>query len=115
MTRFAHSGVLATIAALAGIAQAAGQPMCRPALAFKTVSFSQMRPPSMRRTWTAVVTVDASRCAAASHGHFEIVLRRLQEFGPDSESSEEFIWAAPEVTVAVALAATEAIERYRIG
>ena len=42
----------------------------------------------------------------------------LQEFGPDSESAENFIWAAPEVTVAVnfydlSAAATEPAARVR--
>jgi hypothetical protein len=40
---------------------------------------------------------------------------RLQEFGPDSESSEEFMWAAPAVTVTINVAATEAVVRHRIG
>ena len=40
---------------------------------------------------------------------------RLQEFGPDTESHDEFTWAAPAVTIAVDFAPTEAVERYRIG
>jgi hypothetical protein len=84
-------------------------------LAFKDVAFSQMQPPTMQRKWTAVVAVDASRCAAGSTGRFEIVFTRLQEFGPDSESGEDFVWTAPEVTVAVDFAPSEAVERYRIG
>jgi hypothetical protein len=58
------SAFLGAVAVLAGITTAVGQPMCRPTLAFKDVRFSPMQPPSMQRTWTAVVTVDASRCAA---------------------------------------------------
>jgi hypothetical protein len=115
MTRFSHSGLIAGIVALAGLTQAMGQPVCRPTLAFKQVTFSPMQPPTRHRIWTAVVAVDASRCAAHSRGHFEIVFTRLQEFGPDSESAEEFIWAAPEVRVTVDFAPGEAIERYRIG
>jgi hypothetical protein len=108
-------GLLAGILALAGITQAAGQPSCRPNLAFKDVTFSQMQPPTMQRTWTAVVAVDASRCAAGSNGSFEIVFTRLQEFGPDTESGEEFRWTALEVSVSVTFAPTEAVQDYRIG
>lgn len=115
MNRFRAFATLASVIGLAGLAEALAQPSCRPNLSFKDVAFSAMQPPTMQRTWTAVVAVDASRCAAGSRGHFEIVFTRLQEFGPDSESGEEFAWAAPQVTVAVKLAPTEAVERYRIG
>ena len=115
MTRFSNSGLVAGIVALAGVTQASGQPLCRPALAFKGVAFSPMEPPTMQRKWTARVSVDASRCAANSTGTFEIVFTRLQEFGPDTEFSEKFIWAAPEVAVAVTFAPTEAVQDYRIG
>jgi hypothetical protein len=43
------------------------------------------------------------------------VFTRLQEFGPDTESGEEFTWVAPEVTVTLNFAPSEAVERYRIG
>ena len=109
------SAFLGALAVLAGITTAVGQPMCRPTLAFKDVRFSPMQPPSMQRTWTAVVTVDASRCVANSNGRFEIVFTRLQEFGPDTESSEQFTWAAPAVTVGLDFAPTEAVQSYRIG
>src|SRR5262252_8392747 len=95
------SGVLAGFLVLAGITHAVGQPICRPTLAFKDVTFTQMPPLTMQRKWTAVVSVDASRCAAGSTGHFEIVFTRLQEFGLDTDAHEEFTWAAPEVSVAV--------------
>jgi hypothetical protein len=104
-----RSGFLAGIVALAGITQASGKPLCRPSLTFKDVTFSQMQPPTMQRKWTAIVAVDASRCAAGSNGSFEIVFTRLQEFGPDTESGEAFIWVAPEVTVSVTFAPTEAV------
>ena len=74
-----------------------------------------MQPPTMQRKWTAVVSVDASRCAADAKGHFEIVFRRLQEFGPDTESREEFPWASPAVAVSVDFAPTEAVQRYWLG
>jgi len=109
------SAFLAGVVVVAGITNAASQPVCRPSLAFKEVAFSAMQPPSMQRKWTAVITVDASRCAAHARGRFEIVFTRLQEFGPDTQSREEFTWAAPTVTVAMDFAPTEAVQDYRIG
>jgi hypothetical protein len=115
MKQFRAFAALAGVIALASLTQAFGQPSCRPNLAFKHVAFSPMQPPGMQRKWTAVVTVDASRCAADAWGHFEIVFTRLQEFGPDTESAEDFIWVAPEVSVAINFAPSEAVARYRIG
>jgi len=109
------SGFLAGLLVLFGITNAFCQPVCRPALKVKDVAFSQMQPPTMQRKWTARVSVDASHCAANSTGTFEIVFTRLQEFGPDSEVSENFVWAAPDVAVAVTFAPTEAVQDYRIG
>ena len=109
------SAVLAGVGVLAGLGDAMSQPVCRPTLAFKDVAFSEMQPPSMHRTWTAVISVDASRCAANARGRFEIVFTRLQEFGPDTQSREEFTWAAPTVTVAMDFPPTEAVQDYRIG
>jgi hypothetical protein len=115
MTRFRAVVILVGVIGFAGLTQAFGQPSCRPTLAFKDVAFSPMRPPTMQRKWTAVVSVDAARCAASSKGRFEIVFTRLQEFGPDTESREEFTWAAPAVNIAVDFAPTEAVQSYRIG
>src|SRR3954447_25686740 len=66
--RLRIASLLAGIFALAGMAQADGQPVCRPALAFKDVQFSPMQPPTLERRWTATVAVDASRCAIDSGG-----------------------------------------------
>jgi hypothetical protein len=115
MNRSSLFRFLACALAFAGIPQASSAPLCQPSLAFKQVQFSPMQPPTMQRKWTALVAVDAARCAANSRGRFEIVFTRLQEYGPDSESREEFMWAAPEVTVAMDFAPTEAVQDYRIG
>jgi hypothetical protein len=115
MNRFRAFAAVAGVIGLASLTQAFGQPSCRPNLTFKHVAFSPMQPPSMQRKWTAVVAVDASRCAADAWGHFAIVFTRLQEFGPDTESAEDFIWVGPEVSVAINFAPSEAVERYRIG
>ena len=82
MYRSCISGCIAGIVGLTGMTQAVGQQICRPALAFKEVQFSAMEPTTLERKWTAVVSVDASRCAANSEGYFEIVFSRLKETGP---------------------------------
>jgi hypothetical protein len=87
---------------------------CKPDLVIKDVSFSEMQPPTMERKWTAVVSVDASRCAANAAGYFEIVFVRLLEIGPELEFREQFIWLPPSVKVGVDFGAYEAVERYRI-
>ena len=92
--------------------QVLGQQLCKPILALKDVQFSQMQPPTLKRTWTAVVSVDATRCAVSSTGDFEIVLTRLKEGAPDIEFRERFKWLSPSVKVAVDFWADEAVERY---
>src|SRR6202040_4333577 len=94
--------------------QAAGQQACRPTLAFAEVKITEMQPSTLERKWTAVVSVDASRCAANSAGSFQVVFSRLKEIGPDLEFREQFTWRPPSVTVAVDFAADEAVERYWI-
>jgi hypothetical protein len=111
MYRSFISGILAGSIGLTGVTQAAGQQTCRPALAFKEVQFSEMQPPTMERKWTAVLSVDASRCATAN-GYFEIVFSRLKEYGPEIEFREQFIWLPPSVNVSVDFWADEAVESY---
>ena len=106
--------LLAGIAGPTGATTAAGGEPCAPALAVREVHFSQMQARTLERTWTAVVSVDASRCAANSAGYFEIVFTRLKEVGPDVEFREQFIWLPPSVKVGVDFAADEAVDRYRI-
>ncbi|HEY1361436.1 MAG TPA: hypothetical protein VGF60_04270, partial [Xanthobacteraceae bacterium] len=81
-------GFLAGVACLTSATQALGQQVCKPGLAFKAVHFSEMQPPTLKRTWTAVVSVDAAGCAANSSGQFEIVFSRLKEIGPEIEFRE---------------------------
>ena len=99
---------------LTGVAQAAGPPTCRPALAFRDVRFSQMRPPTLERTWTAVLSVDASRCATTS-GRFEIVFSRAKEIGIEIEFREQFMWRPDTAEASVDLWADEAVEKYWLG
>jgi hypothetical protein len=114
MYRSCISGLAAGIVALIGMAQAFGQQLCRPALAIKDVQFSEMQAPTWERKWTAIVSVDASRCAVNATGSFEIVFSRLKENGLEIEFSEKFTWSSPAVTVAVDFWADEAVERYWI-
>jgi hypothetical protein len=107
-------GFLAGIAYLMSETQVLGQQVCKPSLAFKEVHFSEMQPPTLKRTWTAIVSVDTASCAADSRGHFEIVFSRLKEIGPEIVFREQFKWLPPSVKVVVDFWADEAIERYRI-
>jgi hypothetical protein len=116
MYRSCISGLLAGITGLASVTQAAvGQQVCRPALAFTEVHFSEMQLPTMERKWTAVVSVDASRCAMNSTGYFEIGFSRQKETGVEIDFSEKFKWSPPSVKVEVDFWADEAVEHYWIG
>ena len=114
MYRSCISGLAVGIVALIGMAHALGQQLCRPALAIKEVQFSEMQAPTWERKWTAIVSVDASRCTTNSTGSFEIVFSRQKENGVEVEFSEKFTWSSPAVTVAVDFWADEAVERYWI-
>jgi hypothetical protein len=92
-------------------AQASGQRVCKPALAFKEVRFSAMRPPTLERKWTAVLSVDASSCKTTS-GIFEIGFSRLKENAIDSDFQVELTWHPTSVEVSVDFWADEAVEGY---
>ena len=120
-TRTCTSLLLATVMGLTGLTRAVGQNLCHPALTLNEVEFSAMVPSTLERTWSAVVSVDASACTADSKGYFEIVFTRLSENAPDLEfrkqfawSAPSFVWQAPAVSVGISFAADEAVERYRI-
>jgi hypothetical protein len=44
-------GFLAGIAYLMSVTHLLGQQVCKPNLAFKEVHFSEMQPPTLKRTW----------------------------------------------------------------
>jgi hypothetical protein len=120
MARSFTSGLLAGIIGLLSVPQAVGQQLCRPALAFADVKFSKMQKPTLERKWSALVTVDASRCVANSAGYFEIVFSRSKEIGMEIEFGQEFMWLGFEwspssVKVEVDFWADEAVERYWFG
>jgi hypothetical protein len=114
MRRAYTCGVLACIAALISSTQVFGQQVCKPILAFDDVQFSGMQPPTLQREWSAVVSVDATGCAANATGHFEVVFLGLKEVGPSIEFRERFKWVAPSVKVATLFGADEAVEQYGI-
>lgn len=110
MDRSFTLGLMASGMLFVSAAQA-GPDVCRPSLAVTNVQFSEMRPETMERTWTAVVSVDASRCATAT-GHFEITFSRQKENAPEVDFRETFTWQPPSVNVAVEFWADEAVESY---
>ena len=117
----ACASVLATIIGLVSVRHAIGENLCQPDLTINEVEFSTMMPPTLERMWSAVVSVDASACAADSKGSFEIVFTRLSENAPDLEfhkqymwSAPSFVWQVPSVGVGLAFAADEAVGRYWI-
>jgi hypothetical protein len=113
MYRSGVFGLLAGGIGLVSVTQAVAQPTCKPALAFKEVRFSEMQPPTMERKWTAVLSVDASRCATTS-GRFGIVFSRLKENGIEIDFQEQFMWKPALVEVSVDFWADEAVGGYRL-
>jgi hypothetical protein len=111
MYRSCLSALLAAGIGLIGVTQATGQPLCKPVLGFRDVRFSAMQPPTLERKWTAVLSVDASRCATTS-GRFGILFTRLKENGMDIDFREQFTWKAPLVEVSVDFWADEAVGGY---
>lgn len=103
--------ILASVIGLLGGSAIAGPQVCKPALAITEVKFSGWQLPTMQRKWSAMVSVDASRCAANSGGYFEIGFLRLLENGMDIEFIEEFAWLSPAVKVELDFWANEAVER----
>ena len=111
MYRSCIACLLAGSIGLIGVTQAVGQQSCKPALVIKEVKFSGMQPPTGERRWTAVVSVDASRCTTTS-GRFGIVFSRQKENGLEIEFQEQFMWKPALVEVSVDFWADEAVEGY---
>jgi len=113
MYRSPISCVVASVLGLT-IVPVSGEPACRPKLTVTNVKFSEMIPPILERKWTAIVSVDASRCQPSSGGYFDIVITRLRENGPDLEFQERYAWQQPSVEIAVNFAANEAVQHFRV-
>jgi hypothetical protein len=113
---YSSSSVLASVlmAALLVFAQgvqAAAQPVCKPLMTVRDAHFSE--PVNLKRYWTAVVQVDASRCATVS-GLFALGFVRLAENGPDLEFAEPFLWQPEQTKVRVEFWVDEAVHKYWI-
>jgi hypothetical protein len=61
-------------------------------------SISEAR--NRQRTWTGVLSVDASPCSSA-FGEFEIEFTRLKENAPDLRFVERFTWASGKVSLEI--------------
>jgi hypothetical protein len=105
---------LAGLLGLSTLTQAQGQQVCRPKLKVQNVQFSEMQPNTLRRTWSAVVAVDASGCGPNASGSFDLGYTRLQEIGPDADFRERLTWRAPSVKVELDFGGIEAVQRYWI-
>jgi hypothetical protein len=88
-------------------------PLCEPLLAFRDARLSEPHPETMQRRWTALLDVDASRCATAT-GRFEIIFTRQKEHGPEIDFVESFVWTHGLIEVSVEFWADEAVEGYRL-
>ena len=68
----------ACVTGLIGVTKAIGQGLCKPTLSVNDVQFSPIHPETLVRNWTAVVSVDASRCRANFRGTFDIVFHAAE-------------------------------------
>lgn len=112
-TRLWYWTELLVASLMLGVSTPAGAEFaCRPVLTFKDVQFSKVQ--NQQRKWTAALTVDASRCAAAA-GQFEIKFIRLKEFGPDRVFAEKFRWIPGAAEASLIFWWDEAVQDYWIG
>jgi len=102
------------VTGLISVTEAIGQGLCKPTLSVTDAQFSPIDPETLARNWTAVVSVDTSRCKANFRGTFDVVFTRLSETAPDMEFREPFVWIPPSVNVSVEFGRDEAVERYWI-
>jgi hypothetical protein len=61
------------------------------------------------RRWTALLSVDASRCVPGASGSFQLALLRLKKNPPDLALRERVAWQRPTATAEVPFAADEAV------
>jgi hypothetical protein len=106
--------LLVAMVEFSGVTGGTAENLCRPVLTLSEVQFSPIGTPKLQRSWTAVVTVDASECAVNSGGHFDIVFTRLSENAPDLEFRQRFAWSPFSQNIALDFAADEAVAEYRI-
>src|ERR1043166_10336436 len=115
MHRSTVSVFLATAIGLVSGTQTFGQSVCKPAVKITDVQFSGMEPPTLERTWSAVVLGDSSACAEGSAGKFEIIFLQSNDHGPPVQFAERFTWLHSPVQVEVKFLGAEAADTYKIG
>jgi hypothetical protein len=108
--RYSRSAFLLS-ALLGATGLAAGQETCKPVLSMNSSGHSDVV--NFQRRWTAVLTVDASRCSTTD-GAFEIEFERLKDVGPDLTFREWFAWMGGETEVRLDLTWDEWVSAYRI-
>jgi hypothetical protein len=101
----------AALMPMLGLMPASAEGACRPKIELRDVQFSQVT--NLKRYWTAIANVDASKCSVSS-GLYAIRFLRWSESGPDIEFTEPFLWQRGETTVRVEFWADEAVGGYRI-
>src|SRR5262245_57361792 len=101
MCRFLLSCFVASGLGLNNASSVNGQAACRPKLIVTDVQFSEMIPPTLERTWSATVVVDAASCPPNASGYFDLGFSRLKENGYEVTFSKKFVWRAPSVDVKV--------------
>ena len=111
--RYGFGGLGAALVAFASVTHVASAPVCKPELVVGNVNFSPMDIETMRRRWSAVLSVDATRCATRS-GRFQIRFEQLKETAPDTDFAESFTWRPGVIEVSIDFAADESVAAYRI-
>jgi hypothetical protein len=107
-----RSILLAVSIALLGVTPSAGEQPCKPHLTLQDARLSDAQ--DLRRTWIAVLDVDASRCTAPS-GQFDVRFVRLKENAPDLAFSERFTWTQGRTEISLEFWADESVLDYSIG
>ena len=103
--------LLAASLAPLGATPNVAQQTCKPILAVKDARISEAR--NQQRTWTGILTVDASHCSTTS-GQFEIEFTRLKEAAPDLRFTERFTWALGQTTVSLDVWWDEYVQDYHV-
>jgi hypothetical protein len=94
--------------------------VCKPKLSVKQARLSDREDaPNSQRKWTAIIDVDASRCATSS-GRFTIHIVREKENAPELEFSEQSTWQTGptqvgQIEIAVDFWRDEAVLAYFVG
>jgi hypothetical protein len=103
---------LAVSIGLLGVTPSLGEQPCKPRLSVEDARLSDAQ--HLRRTWTATLRADASRCAGAS-GEMHIRFTRLKENAPDLIFSQPFTWTRERTDISLEFWADEAVLDYSIG